>query len=111
LAELFAVKFENYLRAMAGQTKMRISYYVGSVGASQSLESDDGHDGSFTSSSPDYFKNMVLPLKKGEYFQYTDRDGPSDQPGLSRDNTYRRTRIIIIDTIRQKDSRGNRIRN
>jgi hypothetical protein len=46
-----AVEFENYLRAMAGEKVMRVSYNGTKL---------------FNNSSPNYFKNIVDPLKKTE---------------------------------------------
>lgn len=50
-----AVRFENYLRAMSGETNMRMNYGDNALG--------------FGSSNPGYFKNYSFPLRKNEIYK------------------------------------------
>ena len=91
--EIFGVRFENYIRAMNGETKMRMSYDGWSL------------THSFKESSPEYFKNFTLPYRRNE-FKYIRIDGNKEIPGRARmDATYHRTNII-----ERHDLRYNKIK-
>jgi RHS repeat-associated protein len=86
--EIHAVRFENYLRAMSGETVMRMRY--------------DGNRISFSGSSPEYFKNFVFPLRKDQYYKRYEQDSPPE--GTSRDGTQVRKEIYL-----RHDSRSQKI--
>lgn len=74
--EINAVAFENYLRALGGQTKMRLHYgnYIGNR---------------LGGSSADFFKNYVAPLGRNEEYRLTNVISPSNRNGnlIKSDNT------------------------
>ena len=75
--EYNAVKFENYLRAMSGETIMRMSYGKDRI--------------NFGGSDASYFKNYSFPLRKTEIYK---RIGPSTstlQDNTRIDRNYYRT--------------------
>jgi RHS repeat-associated protein len=97
-SELNAVRFENYLRALDGQKKMRLSYTF--RGTSYNMGYHLG------GKSAEYFKHSSLPLGRNEVYRSLipttiDRSGDFYQ----RDNTYVKPfqpRWTIYDTKRQK---------
>ena len=86
--EAFAVRFENYLRAHAGESKMRMTYDGNSIT-------------SFTQSTSEYFKNMNMPLRSNEFYHpgQPRQDVPGNQVTV-RDATFvsHRPTLYTYDT-------------
>lgn len=98
-AEVFAVRFENYLRALSNEKTMRMEYTKnGNVNNFQ-------QGGFFKSNSPEYFSNMEMPLRKNEFTYGIRINANKETSGAARmDNTYRRVNAIGIYDSRQKKS-------
>ncbi len=96
-AEVFAVRFENYLRALSNEKTMRMEYTKnGNVNNFQ-------QGGFFKSNSPEYFSNMEMPLRKNEFTYGIRINANKETSGAARmDNTYRRVNAIGIYDSRQK---------
>jgi hypothetical protein len=80
-----AVRFENYLRAEAGETKMRSHY--------------GGYKIDFTSHSVNYFKKFNFPLRRSHYNARIEA-APN---GILKDNTtVRKEMMMTYDSRAQK---------
>ncbi len=88
--EVFGVRFENYIRAMSGEKKMRMKYGVWPL---------KGHG--FEESTPEYFKNFQVPYRNGELWSIR-FDANKEQPGLRMDATYNRINMYEVHDERAK---------
>ena len=92
-SERNAVRFENYLRAMSGETVMRMTY-----GETQDKA---GTKIAFSGTTPTYFKNFIFPLRKEQFNMRLDRFTPAQ--GIKYDASYVRKDIYqSYDTRTQK---------
>ncbi|MFN8288971.1 MAG: DUF6443 domain-containing protein [Chitinophagaceae bacterium] len=90
--EYFAVRFENYLRAMSGETVMRMKY----------TENVLGHSKYFKSSSPENFKNFEIPYRTGELWTERIQSLNPQRPGFSSmDASYHRLNVAVTHDVRK----------
>jgi RHS repeat-associated protein len=94
MAEVFAVRFENYLRANAGEGKMRMKYSDYDLDGSNWLLGWDGKG--FKGSSPEYFKKMKMPMRRGE--SYYPVDANKQVPNANRPDANYQKKVIYRDS-------------
>jgi|TARA_B100000378_G_scaffold278740_1_gene283177 hypothetical protein len=88
-SEINGVRFENYLRAQDGESRMRLNYTFG--GTNYNLRS------SFDGNSAGYFNSYIAPLGRNEVYK---RISPINQFNPNIDNTYVRKPVLyrVYDT-------------